>query len=30
MGWIALAGFVFFMVYQGVIEKKAKKEIEGK
>jgi apolipoprotein N-acyltransferase len=30
MGWIALAGFVFFMVFQGVVEKKAKKESGGK
>ena len=26
MGWIALAGFVFFIVYQGIVENRAKKE----
>jgi apolipoprotein N-acyltransferase len=29
-GWISLAGFAFFMVYQSMVESKAKKAKKGK
>jgi hypothetical protein len=30
LGWISLAGFVFFMVFQAVVEGRAKKAVKGK
>lgn len=30
MGWVNLGGFVFFMVFQSMVERKAKKTEKGK
>jgi apolipoprotein N-acyltransferase len=29
LGWLALAGFVFFMVYQSIVERRAKRGAKG-